>query len=142
MGKPVFKLAPLGNEQLFDLTAPDLRVPGIPDDAFATGHLSSQPAGSESHGQCVTAAPSLPSRFAAWRIGAPLFEFSLFGGAMQIAIFLARCLTLQDSAPRYRKGSQCECGRPHDTLSCHFFTALCLGQGFIHIDASTTNQRY
>ena len=34
VGKPVFKLAPLGNEQLFDLTAPDLRVPGIPDDAL------------------------------------------------------------------------------------------------------------
>ena len=30
----MFKLAPLGNGQLFDLTAPDLRVSGIPDDAL------------------------------------------------------------------------------------------------------------
>ena len=32
VGKPVFKLAPLGNGQLFALTAPDLHVPGIPAD--------------------------------------------------------------------------------------------------------------
>ena len=32
VGKPVFKLAPLGNGQVFALTAPDLHVPGIPDD--------------------------------------------------------------------------------------------------------------
>ena len=30
VGKPVFKLVPFGNEQLFALTALDLRVPGIP----------------------------------------------------------------------------------------------------------------
>ena len=34
VGKPVFKLAPFGNGQLFDLTAPHLRVPGIPDDVL------------------------------------------------------------------------------------------------------------
>ena len=34
VGKPVFKLAPLGNEQMFDLTAPDLHVPGIPNDVL------------------------------------------------------------------------------------------------------------
>ena len=34
VGNPVFKLAPFGNGQLFDLTAPDLRVPGIPDDVL------------------------------------------------------------------------------------------------------------
>ena len=28
---PVFKLVPLGNGQLSALTAPDLRIPGIPD---------------------------------------------------------------------------------------------------------------
>ena len=32
VGKPVFKLAQFGNEQLFDLTSPDLCVLGIPDD--------------------------------------------------------------------------------------------------------------
>ena len=30
VGKPVFKLAPIGNGQVFAFTAPDLRVPGIP----------------------------------------------------------------------------------------------------------------
>ena len=34
MGKPVFKLAPFGNGQFFDLATPDLRVPGIPDDVL------------------------------------------------------------------------------------------------------------
>ena len=32
VGKPVFKLAPSGNGQVFALTAPGLHVPGIPDD--------------------------------------------------------------------------------------------------------------
>ena len=31
VGKPVFKVAPLGNGQVFAFTAPDLHVPGIPD---------------------------------------------------------------------------------------------------------------
>ena len=34
VGKPVFKLAPFGNGQLFALTAPYLRVPGIPDEVL------------------------------------------------------------------------------------------------------------
>ena len=34
VGNQVFKLAPFGNGQLFDLTAPDLRVLGIPDDVL------------------------------------------------------------------------------------------------------------
>ena len=34
VGKPVFKLAPFGNGQVFTLTAPDLRVPGIPDEVL------------------------------------------------------------------------------------------------------------
>ena len=29
IGKPVFKLAPVGSEQFFTLVAPDLRVPGV-----------------------------------------------------------------------------------------------------------------
>ena len=32
--KPVFKLTPFGNGQLFDLATPDLRVPGIPDEVL------------------------------------------------------------------------------------------------------------
>ena len=34
VGSPVFMFAPLGNEQMFDLTAPELRVPGIRNDVF------------------------------------------------------------------------------------------------------------
>ena len=34
VGKPVFKLAPFGNGQVFVLTAPDLCVPDIPDEAL------------------------------------------------------------------------------------------------------------
>ena len=34
IGKPVFKLTPFGSGQLFTLVAPDLRVPGIPDDVL------------------------------------------------------------------------------------------------------------
>ena len=52
-----------------------------------------------------------------------------FRWASQFAFSLARCLTLQDAAPCYREDSLYECGRPHDTLSCLFFTALWLGQG-------------
>ena len=52
-----------------------------------------------------------------------------FRWAPQFALSLARCLTLQDAALCYRKDSLCECGRPHDTLSCLSFTALWLRQG-------------
>ena len=45
-----------------------------------TGHLSSQPSGSESHGLWVMAALSRPRLFAAWRVEAPLFAVSLCGG--------------------------------------------------------------
>ena len=48
--------------------------------------------------------------------------------AMQFAICLDRCLTLHDSVPRYREGSQYQCGRLRDTLSCLLYTALRLGQ--------------
>ena len=34
VGKPAFKLAPLGNGQVSALTAPDLRVPGFFDDVL------------------------------------------------------------------------------------------------------------
>ena len=73
MEKPVFKLAPPGHEQPFDLTALDLCVPGIPD-----GVLLAQ------CGLCVMAAPSPPRRFAAWRVEAPLFAVSLFGGPCKL----------------------------------------------------------
>ena len=43
----------------------------------------------------------------------------------QIAICLARCLTIHDSGPRYSESIQPQC---HDTSSCYFYTALWLGQ--------------
>ena len=51
-----------------------------------------------------------------------------FRWALQFALLLARCLTLQDAAPCCREDSLYECGRPQDSLSCLFFTALWLGQ--------------
>ena len=54
---------------------------------------------------------------------------SLYAVSLCNLRFLPRCLTSQDSAPRKREDYQHECGRPHDTLSCFFFTALWLGQG-------------
>ena len=65
-----------------------------------------------------------------------------FRRAVQFAPFLDRCLTLQDAAPCYGKDSLHECGRPHDTLSCLFFTAKWLRQKSTYIDAGTANQRY
>ena len=56
------------------------------------------------------------------------FFAALARSALQFALSLARCLTLQGAAPCYRIDSLCECGRPHDTLSCLFFSALWLRQ--------------
>ena len=49
-----------------------------------------------------------------------------FRWVLHFAMSLARCLTLQDAAPCYWRCSQLECGRPHDTLSSLFSTALWL----------------
>ena len=57
----------------------------------------------------------------------PSFRGFLAWWAMQFVIYLARCLTLHDSVPRNREGSQYQCS-PHDALSCLFFTALWHGQ--------------
>ena len=57
VGKPVFKLAPLGGGQTFILVAPGLSVPGISHEVLQwVLSLSSQQA------SCVRAAPS-PHRF-------------------------------------------------------------------------------
>ena len=44
--------------------------------------------------------------------------------ALQFALSLARCLTIQAAAWRCWDDSLYECGRPHDTLSCLFFYRL------------------
>ena len=71
-----FRLA-FDHEQLFEIAAPNMCVPRISDDVLR--QIISQ-AGSEWRGPCVTAAPSPPRRFAAWRIEAPHFAVSPFGG--------------------------------------------------------------
>ena len=49
----------------------------------------------------------------------PSFRGFPFRWAIQFVLALARCLTLQDAAPCHSEDSLYECGRPHDTLSCH-----------------------
>ena len=55
---------------------------------IATSHFASQPSGSESHGHCVMAAPSPPRCSAAWRVEAPLFAVSLYGGPCNLRSIL------------------------------------------------------
>ena len=81
VGKPLFKLAPFGIGQLFTPVSPDLCVPGVSSEVFATGHLSSQ------HGQCVMAALSPHRFFAAWRVEAPFSAVSLSDGFYTCALF-------------------------------------------------------
>ena len=59
-------LSLFGSGQLFDLTAPDLCVPGIPEGVL-------QQVISSEHGQCVMAASSPHRFFAALRVEAPFF---------------------------------------------------------------------
>ena len=64
-------LSLFGSGQLFDLTAPDLCVPGIPEGVL-------QQVISSEHGQCVMAASSPHRFFAALRVEAPFSAVSLF----------------------------------------------------------------
>ena len=47
-----------------------------------------------------------------------------FRWALQFVLSLVRCLTSQDATPCCREDPLYDCGRPHDTLSYLFFTAL------------------
>ena len=62
IGKPVFKIAPLGSGQTFTLVAPDPSVPGISPEVLQ--RVLSQ----ANIASCVMAAPSPPRFFAAWRV--------------------------------------------------------------------------
>ena len=53
VGKPVFKLAPPGHEQFFDVTAPNLCEPHISDAVLQQIVSGSVQPGSGSRGQCV-----------------------------------------------------------------------------------------
>ena len=75
------------------------------------------------------AAPLPPRRSAAWRVEPSSFCGFPVWRTMQLAIYLARGLTLQDSAPHPTEGSQHQCSRQYDTLTCLLFTAQWLGQG-------------
>ena len=70
---PLFKLAPLGNGQVFAFTASDLHVPGIPDDML-------QQVISQASTANVMAALSPPRFFAAWRVEAPFSAVFLSDG--------------------------------------------------------------
>ena len=87
VGKPVFKLAPFGNGQVFALTAPDLCVLGIPDDV-------SQQVISQASTANVCRPPFRLTAFSR----PPFFRGFPFRWALQSAFSLARCLTLQDAA--------------------------------------------
>ena len=94
-----------------------------------TGHLSSQPSGSESHGLWVMAALSPPRLFAAWRVEASTFRGFPVCWPFQLAIYLARCLTL--TRPRRLvngKRAQTQHSSSRTIPSwCYFYTALWLG---------------
>ena len=117
-GKPVFKLAPPGHDQLFDVTALNLCEPYISDVVLQQNFWRSNHYGSDSRGQCVMAALSPPRLFA----GFPIWWH------MQIAFYLCRRLSLQDQVPYYREIDQTQCSRPYDTLICYFHTAIRLGK--------------
>ena len=108
IGKPVFKFVPFGSAQLFTLVA------------LTTGHLSSQ------YGQCVMAALSPPRFFAAWRVEAPFFCGFPFRWVLHFAIFSTRCLTVCDAVFCPMEDPLYECGRPYDTMSSLFSTAIWL----------------
>ena len=68
----MFKLAPLGHDPLFDITAPNLCEPSISDVVLRQNYLSSKPSSEESRGLCVMAAPSPPRPFTTWQVGPSL----------------------------------------------------------------------
>ena len=142
VGKPVFKLAPPEHEHPFDLTASDLCVPRISDDVLRQVICQASHLAQNRAVLCVMAAPSPPRRSAAWRVEAPPFRGFPIWWTMQFAIYLARCRTLHDSVPRSREGSQYQCSRPHDTLSCFLYTALWLGQCQIIVTQTQQPRRY
>ena len=88
--KPFVRLAPLGHEQLFEVTAPDLCVPSIPDDVLR--QIISQASQRMVRPMCDGRSfASSPSRRLASR--GPSFRGFPFWWAMQFAISLVRCLT-------------------------------------------------
>ena len=74
------------------------------------------------------AAPSPPRFFAAWRVEAPFFRGFPFRWVLRLALFMTRCLTVQDATSCPREDPLYECGRPCDAMSYLFFTALWLEQ--------------
>ena len=92
----MLKLAPYG----IDLTTPDLRVPVIPDDALQQVISQASHLAHYRNGQCVMDALSPPRLFRRLAGRGTSFRGFTFWWVIQFALTLARCLTLQDSAPR------------------------------------------
>ena len=63
--------------------------------------------------------------FAAWRVEAPFPRFPVPMGST-LALSLTRSLTVHDAASCPMEDPLYECGRPYDTMSSLFFTALWL----------------
>ena len=74
------------------------------------------------------AALSPPRLFAAWRVEAPFFCGFPFRWVLHFVISLAGSVNVHDTTSCSREDSLYDCGCPCDTLSCFFFTALCLRQ--------------
>ena len=121
VGKPAFKLAPLGNGQVFAHTAPDRHVPVFL--GVCCNKSSLKPARPLCDGR-----PFASPLFRRLAGRGSFFRGFPFRWALQFVVSLVHCTTFRDLAPCTRKDSLNECSRPCDALSCLFVTALWLRQ--------------
>ena len=101
IGKPVFKLAPLGSGQTFTLVASDLSVPGNSHEVLQRILLSSQHASA-------------------------FFCGFLVRWVLRFVSHLVRGFPLRELLSDSRESPFSDCDRPCDPLSCLLFTALWL----------------
>ena len=88
VGKPVFRLAPDGHERRFNVIAPGVSLMLL---TMCCRQIVS-----------VMAAPLLPRLFAAWRVEAFFFLFTVpFWWPLLVAIYLCRRLSLHDCVPSF-----------------------------------------
>ena len=133
----MFKLAPPGHDQLFDITAPDLCEPHISDVVLRQSIRENKHSSTESRGQGVMAALS-PFRRMAGR-GFFSLRCSLLVAHVNCNL-LCRRLSQLDQVRCYREIAQTQCSRPYDTVLRLPYSHLAW-QMSIHIDANTTLQR-
>ena len=119
IGKPVFKLAPLGNGQTFTLVTLDLSVLGISPKELQRV-LSLKPTGLMCDGRSFGSA--LFRRLA----GRGFFCLFLVWWVLHFAFSLIRGVAMHESSSCCREDALGDCGRPCDPLSCLLFIALLL----------------